>query len=105
MGFELMFSTPLNSVQWKQIESCLTKSTLLHKVESSRVNGSETAAAYVFEETDRVGNWPEDFYLSLDTQGLYLCFYISTGQQEKYVINLLTDCLLQVGVCGQFEEL
>jgi hypothetical protein len=63
------------------------------------------AAAYAFEETNRAGNWPEDFYLSLEAQGLYLCFYVSTRQQEKDIINLLTDCLLQAGVSGQFEEI
>jgi hypothetical protein len=106
MGFELMFYTPqLESAQWQQVTICLAKSTLLHPVESSRVMDSEAAAAYVFEETSRADNWPEDFYLSLEPQGLYLCFYISTGQQEEYVINLLTECLLQAGVNGKFEEL
>ena len=106
MGFELMFyMSPLKPFQWKQVVSCLTKSTLFHAVESDRVTNGETSAAYAFEETDRATHWPEDFYLSLEPQGLYLCFYTSTGQQEEYVTNLLTGCLLQVGINGRFEEL
>jgi hypothetical protein len=106
MGFELIFFTSQpKPVQWKQVVSCLEKSTLFHVVESSRVVNSEISAAYAFEETNRGNNWPEDFYVSLEPQGVYLCFYSSTSQQEKYVANLLADCLLQAGLKGQFEEI
>jgi len=101
----MFFTQQLEPAQWPQVVGCLAKSTSFHAVESSRAANSETAAAYVFEETDRATNWPEDFYVSLESQGLYLCFYTSTGQQEMYVVNLLTECLLQVGVNGCFEEL
>jgi hypothetical protein len=106
MGFELIFLTQeLTMFKWQQVVRCLEASERLYLVKTERPAVNKTlSAAYAFEENIRE-RWPEDFYLSLETQGFYLCFYSATNQQQERITTVLASCLSQAGIAGAFEEL
>ena len=97
---------PINSISepacnW--VLSCFGERGIFRVIDQQNI-GDVFSCTYAFADSNRI-DWPEDFFVSLKQQEVYLCFYSATGQQRESVIQLLTKCLAEVGAEGRFEEL